>query len=397
MRALKSILCISSMAFSIQSLAQERPFLPEKVWISFDRSELDKIPLADNALIAKSDDPQRALVLVDSSDLSRLSRSMHEIFHRCGGFFMEDLQELRAKPRLQFKPQKPKETILADQGTRDLLDQIDEGKILATIRELSKFRNRYHLSSHGAASQKWIAEQWQQLAKDVPGLSIDLMRHSRTPQNSVRLIWPGSQNSAAEEIVVLGGHGDSIVNDVYDVNMHAPGADDNASGIATITEVIRVLAASGYKPRRSIHFFAYAAEEVGLWGSREVAKQYYDNRKNVTAVMQLDMTNFAGPSTDLALITDYTDASLTRFASGLLNTYLPEVNWKKDVCGYACSDHASWTRYGYRSVFPIESLFNESNPHIHSENDVVAMSGDNAMHAVPFAKLALAFILEQSR
>ncbi|WP_370660982.1 M20/M25/M40 family metallo-hydrolase [Massilia cavernae] len=44
----------------------------------------------------------------------------------------------------------------------------------------------------------------------------------------------------------------------------APGADDDASGIAGLTEVLRVLAAGDYKPRRTIKLIAYAAEEVGF-------------------------------------------------------------------------------------------------------------------------------------
>jgi leucyl aminopeptidase len=54
----------------------------------------------------------------------------------------------------------------------------------------------------------------------------------------------------------------------------APGADDNASGIATITETIRVLMSNGFQPKKTLKFMAYAAEEVGLLGSKEIANDF---------------------------------------------------------------------------------------------------------------------------
>ena len=67
--------------------------------------------------------------------------------------------------------------------------------------------------------------------------------------------------------MVLGGHLDSISNAGSGETMRAPGADDDASGIASMTEALRAMIASGYKPRRTIKMMGYAAEEVGLRGS----------------------------------------------------------------------------------------------------------------------------------
>ena len=68
-------------------------------------------------------------------------------------------------------------------------------------------------------------------------------------------------NASESAVVILGAHLDSI--NSLDVNI-APGADDNASGIATMSEVARVFLASGYRPKRTVQFMSYAAEEVGL-------------------------------------------------------------------------------------------------------------------------------------
>ena len=57
-----------------------------------------------------------------------------------------------------------------------------------------------------------------------------------------------------EEIIVIGGHADSIAGFWGGAKAHAPGADDNASGISTITEIIRVFLESGVKPERTVQF-----------------------------------------------------------------------------------------------------------------------------------------------
>ena len=55
-------------------------------------------------------------------------------------------------------------------------------------------------------------------------------------------------------------------------------------------------------------FMAYAAEEVGLRGSQDIANTYRSQGKNVVSVLQLDMTNHKGSAQDIVFITDYTDS-----------------------------------------------------------------------------------------
>ena len=74
------------------------------------------------------------------------------------------------------------------------------------------------------------------------------------------------RHDEANEVIVIGGHIDSI--SLARASGTAPGADDDASGIATITEVARVLLQADYRPARTLVFMGYAAEEVGLRGSQ---------------------------------------------------------------------------------------------------------------------------------
>ena len=155
--------------------------------------------------------------------------------------------------------------------------------------------------------------------------------------------------------------------------------------------------ANNYRPLRTVKFMAYAAEEVGLRGSADIAAQHRTANANVVGVLQLDMTNYKGsPTVDFALVTDHTNAAQNTFVGQLIDTYvgLPRVNTQ---CGYACSDHASWNTQGYAASFPHEAPLASSNPFIHTANDTLAQSGNNANHALKYSKLAGAYLAELAK
>jgi leucyl aminopeptidase len=141
---------------------------------------------------------------------------------------------------------------------------------------------------------------------------------------------------------------------------------------------------------------AYAAEEVGLRGSLAIARDYQKRRVNVVGALQLDMTNYAGSDKDIWLMKDFTDAQQNAFLVALIETYVG-ATYGFDACGYACSDHASWTRIGVPASMPFESRMNERNKHIHTKKDTLELSDNNAQHAVKFARLGVAYAVEMAK
>jgi leucyl aminopeptidase len=108
------------------------------------------------------------------------------------------------------------------------------------------------------------------------------------------------------------------------------------------------------------------------------------------------MTNYQGSDKDIWLIADHTDEGQNAFLGRLIDAYVG-ATWAYDVCGYACSDHASWTRYGFRASMPFEARFRDSNRAIHTRKDTLEQSAGNVEHAVKFAKLATAYAIELTR
>ena len=325
----------------------------------------------------------------------------HLDFHRCGGYTVHPTREsaLRELNNPIYQPGFVQSegvlttTIIDQQATVSAaLDKIDPAGIVNTIQELQDIGTRYYEASGGEQSADLIAQLWAGYIADYPGASVEQVEHDWA-QNSVIATIPGSL--FPDEIVVIGGHLDLI--NLADTNA-APGADDDASGIAAVSETLRVLMETDFKPERTIQVMAYAAEEVGLRGSGGIAGEYAGSGKNVVAALQLDMTGFRGSEKDMYFVTDFVNPHVTDFLKALIqqyNTVGPHaITFGETECGYACSDHASWTRNGYPSAFPFEARFEDFNPMIHSPQDLVQNLDTSGAHQARFAKLAAEFAIE---
>ena len=133
-------------------------------------------------------------------------------------------------------------------------------------------------------------------------------------------------------------------------------------------------------------------EEAGLLGSQAIASDYSKRAVDVYGMLQMDMTMYPGAApTGISPITDFTSPDLTAFVRILIDSYLT-VGWVSSACGYGCSDHASWTRFGYASAFPFESTFSKKNPAIHTARDVI--SSLDFEHGRQFVILAVAHLVE---
>lgn len=87
--------------------------------------------------------------------------------------------------------------------------------------------------------------------------------------------------------IVVSGHYDSRVTDVMNASAVSPGANDDASGVAVVLEVARVLALS--KPAIGIICAALTGEEQGLLGAKYLVKQLREQGQTVVAMATYDI------------------------------------------------------------------------------------------------------------
>ena len=337
------------------------------------------------------------LVEVDEEQMLKLGAAIHTELKRCGGFMFhaseaEGRRALSKQATITPLASRPAYSVDNQAIVPGVLSQMQASNITTTIVDLSNFANRYYATTGGTDASNWLRAKWAGMATGRNDIAVTQFTHTGYNQKSVILTITGTDNPS--EVVVLGGHLDSINLSGNGETSRSPGADDDASGIASMTEALRAMIASGYKPRRTIKFIGYAAEEVGLRGSKDIAANFKTNNVNVVGVLQLDMTNYKGSPGDIYIYTDYTDSLQNDFLAKLVAAYQPGITVGYSRCGYACSDHASWQAQGFASSFPFETIDGDDNPYIHTANDTYANSGNQADHALKFAKLAAAYAIE---
>ena len=110
--------------------------------------------------------------------------------------------------------------------------------------------------------------------------------NGKTYKNVIGVI-PGNDPTLKDEYIIIGAHYDHL--GVRDGQIYN-GADDNASGTATIIEMARILKSQQNSLKRSIIVAAFDAEEIGLWGSNYLSKQL--DLSKVKLMMSIDMVGW---------------------------------------------------------------------------------------------------------
>ena len=389
--------------------SQTDPFVP--VYIVTSRDTWQGIRGLARDAVARRDSTGMPVVISETraDRLGEISHYVHANERRCGGYFaFPSRAQADAFVSADRAKQAMTKSLLAgytldNQATVSRwLPQVQEQRLYDTINHLSSYRNRYFASSHGRTSAEWIRDHWQSLAAGRSDVTTELFTACTNCSTQPSVILTIRGWDLPNDVVVLGAHLDSINGSTpYDPNQHAPGADDDASGIATLTETLRIALADGWQPRRTVKFMGYAAEEVGLRGSNAIAQSFRASGVNVVSVLQVDMTNYkSGAVTDMKLISDYSNTNLKNFFITLFDTYLAPMGLTRGsvACGYACSDHASWTNAGYPAAMMFEAGDpGGSFPYIHTPYDTLATMGESAQHSVKFTQFALAYLGETAK
>jgi hypothetical protein len=176
-------------------------------------------------------------------------------------------------------------------------------RIEARIRKLAAFHTRHTLSDTLSedrgigAARRWIKAELEQCGGEAGGrlaVSFDSFTqppNRRVPQaveiTNVVAVLPGTQAGARERHYVVSGHYDTRATDVMDAKGYAPGANDDASGVAAMMEMACVMAAQRFDA--TLVFMAVAGEEQGLLGSTHWAEQAEKQGLHVSAMITNDI------------------------------------------------------------------------------------------------------------
>lgn len=326
--------------------------------------------------------------LRDADKVAKLSHLMHHEGIACGALMRLEGDEMVREVRVEAgQPRVPIATDLPQ--VRSLVSQVSGDQIIGNIRDFSAVNTRHHDSTTGQEFSLTLKGLYESLANGRQDVSVELFDHgSKTPQDSVVIRITGS--TRPDELVILGSHIDSI-SFQSGGSGRAPGADDNASGTATNLEVFRVLMASGLRPERTIEIHGYAAEEIGLVGSQDIARSYKAAGKNVITMVQHDMNLYKAPGQPdkIWFVTNNTVDSFNDALGAMVDRYV-QVAWGKKSLFGGDSDHSSWRRQGFVTAFPFEDPA-AYNKDIHTSRDSLEKASAVGQVAA-FAKLGIAYL-----
>ncbi len=174
-----------------------------------------------------------------------------------------------------------------------------------------------------------------------------------------------------DSLSIMGGHYDSILggsdSDPFTI---APGAHDNASGVAAALEVARVMKENNFRPEGSVLFIAFAAEELGLYGSYDYCAKAAREQSKIKMMLNNDMIAFE-PSADMALwkvnIMDYENSGTLPYDAMRLAARHTILDTYTDNSLNRYSDSYPFSEYGYPALFFFKDA---DDPSYHSLNDI---------------------------
>jgi hypothetical protein len=307
------------------------------------------------------------------------------------------------------------ESALANAGEADALDRpadleqlaatVSPARIEADVTRLVGFGTRHTLSDTASdsrgigAARRWVQREFESIGDACGGcLTVytltDVVEGPRIPKPTkvvdVIAILPGSEEP--NRYVVMSGDIDSRVSDPMDATSDAPGANDNASGLAGVLEAARVL--SAYRFPASIVFAGLSGEEQGLYGGKIMAAAAVEAGWHVQAVLNNDMIgNIAGSNgvidnTTARVFSEGTRAvetpeearsrrfaggevdsasrNLARFIDAMADAYLPNLDvmmiYRLDRFGRG-GHHRPFNEVGYPAVRIMETNENYARQH----------------------------------
>ena len=274
---------------------------------------------------------------------------------------------------------------------REMLNQVNMDSLEATVQHLQDYGHRLWNSDNAFAASDWIADRMQAL-----GLEVE-------QQPFYASTWLGSGEAAPNVIgiqrgtlypdtyVVCGSHFDSFSWSAYSGGS-APGADDNATGVASVLESARIM--TQYEFEYSIIYCAYGCEEMGLYGSEAYASRCEQEGMDIIGYFNNDMNGYLyGNQIHIDCIYPNTVEPIGTYYMNVGSVYYPELPIRHVNFNEGDSDHTSFNNHGYMGIYPFEDYQNYS-PYIHTENDLIGTSVTSFEMSRQYCQMNIACLAE---
>jgi Zn-dependent M28 family amino/carboxypeptidase len=312
---------------------------------------------------------------------------------------------------------------------KDIAGSVSEARQRATIEALVGFGTRHTMSDTKSdkrgigAARRWVAAKFTSISKDCGGkLTVatpsQTFTNNRvpTPTEVMDVLAIQKGTSDPNRVIVISGHLDSRVTDVMNATADAPGANDDASGVAAVIEAAQVLCRHDFPA--TLVFAALSGEEQGLLGGKVLADYAVANGWKVEANLNNDIvgnTEGIGGSRDNTHVRVFSEGTrttetpeeanrrrynggevdspsrnLARYLDVIADRYLTNLDvvmvYRTDRFGRG-GDQVEMLRAGFPAVRVTEAVENYTRQHQDLRTDKGVRYGDT-IDGVDFAYLA---------
>jgi len=304
-----------------------------------------------------------------------------------------------------------------DSKIYDIINAVSAKRIKADVKTLTEFGTRNTFSdtistTQGiGAARRWIKSEFEIISRECDNCMevfyqkdfVTKEENRRVPHDAwvVNVVALQKGTKYPNKYVIMSGDIDSRASDTMDFTTDAPGANDNASGMAGTMEAARVL--SKYKFESSILYVGLSGEEQGLFGGAGLAKYAVDKGWDIIGVLNNDMIgNISGVdgvidnrsfrifSEPVPANETESDRKMRRFYGGEVDgisrqlaryiyknvkTYMPEMNpmmiYRLDRFGRG-GHHRPFNDLGFAGIRIMEAHENYTQQHqdIRTENGI---------------------------
>jgi hypothetical protein len=272
-----------------------------------------------------------------------------------------------------------------------MLEEVSEDSLTANVRHLENYGTRFVYSPQVLKAGRWLMRR-------LAGFGYsDTLYQRVTPDGMAPLasgnVVAGKTGTTVPGFsIIVGGHYDSVISSAHTSPMTlAPGADDNASGTAATLEIARLLADRDLDA--TVRFVFFTAEEIGLYGSAQMATQMVADGIRPENVFVINMDMIANADSFPREVGLYYD-SLSEPLAGLCAMIGKAYSDPTPVMAgpFHQSDHYPFQQRGYPAIFVHEG---DLNPNRHTVNDRLAhLEMDYATEVV---RMVLATVLHTAR
>lgn len=190
-----------------------------------------------------------------------------------------------------------------DPEIKKMLSEVKSENMEATVRKLVSFGTRHTLSDTKSntrgigAAQRWVKSEFDKYALASGGRLTSVIDYFTVKADGRRIATDSQLGNVMatlkgtdptdDRVMVISGHLDSRASDVMDAKSDAPGANDDASGVACMMELARIMSQREFP--FTLIFVAVVGEEQGLYGAKHLADKAKNEKWNLIAMFNNDM------------------------------------------------------------------------------------------------------------